>query len=104
MATYRPLPEFLTIKESPIHGLGVFAVSNIAPGVNLGLSHIFLADAELPEHRVIRTPLGGFINHSSDPNCVKLINSTNDRWEIYTARAIDPGEELTIEYSLYTIQ
>ena len=39
--TWRPLPDFLTIKESKIEGLGVFATLDLPEGFDLGISHIF---------------------------------------------------------------
>lgn len=42
MKTYRPLPECLTIKDSPIEGKGLFATEDIPAGTNLGRSHIKL--------------------------------------------------------------
>ena len=63
---FKPIPSYLTIKKSAIHGLGLFAIQEIKAGVELGISHVkdnrFL-------HGYIRTPLGGFFNHSSEPNC-----------------------------------
>ena len=64
--TYRPLPPEVTIKDSPIEGFGLFAVSAIKGGTNLGCSHVYNTD--FPNDR-IRTPLGGWINHSEVPNC-----------------------------------
>ena len=64
---YRPLIEELTIKESSINGLGLFATENIKAGIYLGETHIW----ESNRHEWIRTPLGGFINHSNKPNCIK---------------------------------
>jgi len=37
---YKPLPESVTIKQSGINGLGLFAKEGIAQGANLGTSHI----------------------------------------------------------------
>ena len=51
----RPLPKFLTIKESKIEGLGVFATRNLSKGFDLGISHIF--DERFPDG-YIRLPLG----------------------------------------------
>jgi len=34
---YKPLPESLTIKQSGINGLGLFATEGIAQGTNLGM-------------------------------------------------------------------
>ena len=53
----------------------------------------------------VRTPLGGFLNHSDEPNC-ELITPTdyNVSWQIKTLqviREIKPGDELTVYYSLY---
>ena len=62
---YRPLPDFLTIKNSEIEGLGLFATKDIPSGTNLGASHIKLYS------QIIRTPLGAFYNHSTEPNCAK---------------------------------
>ena len=56
---YKPLPESLTIKKSGIHELGLFADQDINQATNLGVTHIKIDD------KIIRTPLGGFINHSN---------------------------------------
>ena len=101
---YKPLPESLTIKQSGINGLGLFALENIALGTNMGMSHIEIGDT------VIRTPLGGFINHSGDANCVKVeLRMTNQdkpnlkfdykKWNLVTIRDIKEGEELTVRYT-----
>ena len=63
---YKPLPESLTIKQSKVNGLGLFAKEVIAQGTNLGITHIKI------EEEILRTPLGGFINHSNTPNVVKV--------------------------------
>ena len=36
---YEALPNYLTIKKSTIHGLGLFASKRIPQGTNLGVSH-----------------------------------------------------------------
>ena len=54
---YKPLPKFLTIKKSPIEGLGLYAAANIQANCFIGLTHI--QDNNL-ENGYIRTPLGGF--------------------------------------------
>lgn len=38
---YKPLPEYLTISQSKIDGLGLFATKDIPEGTNLGITHIF---------------------------------------------------------------
>ena len=57
---YRPLPKEVTIKESKIEGLGLFATEDIEQGHDFGISHITNIGFQ-DGH--IRTPLGGFINH-----------------------------------------
>ena len=96
---YRPLPESLTIKQSKVNGLGLFATQGIAQGTNLGRSHIKI------DEEYIRTPLGGFINHANDANCVKveLREDKYKRWNLVTVRNIKEGEELTVRYTFYNI-
>ena len=57
---YKPLPSVLTIKKSPIEGLGLYATENIKANCFIGLTHI--KDNNF-ENGYIRTPLGGFYNH-----------------------------------------
>ena len=90
--TYRPLPDNLELKPSPIHGYGVFATSPISQGESLGLSHI-----NAPE--LIRTPLGGYINHSMNPNCMRL--REGNRWYLTAISDIRVGEEITLMYKGY---
>ena len=68
---YRPLPKELTIKNSSIEGLGLFATENIKKNSYLGITHI---RDELFENKYIRTPLGGFYNHSNDPNVMRMVS------------------------------
>ena len=100
---YNPLPESLTIKASGINGLGVFAEQKIMQGTNLGMSHIKL------DEKIIRTPLGGFINHSNAPNCTKVELHANGnepyrkKWNLVTTQDIKKGEEITLRYTFYNI-
>jgi len=91
---YRPLPESLTIKPSSIEGLGLFATKTIPKNTDLGMIHFTYGDL------LIRTPLGGFINHSGKPNCKKL--DLEDEWHLKTITEIKKDEELTLKYTLYT--
>ena len=68
---YRPLPKELTIKNSPIEGLGLFANENIKANSFIGVTHI--RDEQF-ENKYIRTPLGGFYNHSNDPNIIRMVS------------------------------
>ena len=96
---YKPLPESLTIQPSGINGLGLFAKEGIAQGKNLGMSHIKL------NGNMVRTPLGGFINHSNTPNVVKVELKADQykKWNLVTLRNIKKGEELTVKYTFYKV-
>ena len=98
--SYKPLPDYLTIKKSPIAGLGLFTTKPIEQGTYIGMTHIAYIKAE---HGVVRTPLGGFGNHSDTPNCFKLLMDP-ETWWIGASRDIEPGEELTWSYTLYSIE
>ena len=95
---YRPLPKQVTIKKSFIEGLGLFANENISMNTKLGISHV--KDKRF-EDGYIRTPLGGFVNHSDAPNCEFYIE--DDYIMLRTIRHINQGNELTAEYWLYDI-
>tara|TARA_B110000495_G_C22670771_1_gene396466 strand:+ start:337 stop:636 length:300 start_codon:yes stop_codon:yes gene_type:complete len=94
--TYRPLPYYLTIKESKVEGLGLFATQAILSNILLGITHVKNDDFE---DGYIRTPLGGFINHSENPNCEKIEN--HGIVELRTSKEIKKNEELTLKYTLY---
>lgn len=87
---YRPLPEELTIKKSKIHGIGLFTKEEIGGMTNFGISHILKDDS------LVRTPLGGFINHSFDPNCE--LKQEDDLFFLISKDGIKKNQELTIDY------
>lgn len=105
--SYKALPDCLTIKESPIHGLGLFATKDISAGTELGETHYYL------DGMMIRTPLGGFYNHSDNPNSKRFAKERirpfdTERAIVYsyklvTLRDIKAGEEITVTYTLYKI-
>ena len=68
---YKPLPKGLTIKKSPIEGLGLFATEDINKNSFIGVTHI--RDEQF-ENKYIRTPLGGFYNHSNEPNVIRMVS------------------------------
>jgi SET domain-containing protein len=118
----RPGGPLVEVRDSPLHGLGVFALRRIARGTRvieyLGerISHeeadrryehknaldnhtfLFIAD----EATVIDAGVGGnearFVNHACDPNCESVIEDS--RVFIEAIRAIAPGEELTYDYQI----
>ena len=68
-------------------------------GTNFGVSHYkFNGD-------IIRTPLGGFINHSNTPNVIKVELKDNKykKWNLVTLKEIEKGEEITIRYTFYNV-
>ena len=95
---YKPLPDSVTIKESPISGFGLFATKKIDAHTLIGIIHHPQKESE-DGH--IRTPLGGFGNHSDDPNCFKLLME-DGVWWIGASKDIELGTELTWTYTLYT--
>ena len=90
---YKPLPFYLTIKKSEIHRLGLYSLTEIPKDTTIGMTHIQI------ENDLIRTPLGGFINHSDNPNCER--KEYNNRWFLKTIQDIDKNQELTLKYSMY---
>ena len=68
---YRPLPDGLTIKNSPIEGLGLFATKDIKKNSFIGITHV--RDEQF-ENKYIRTPIGGFYNHSNDPTVIRMVS------------------------------
>jgi len=117
--TYKPLPDSLFIEESFIDGQGLFANIDIAANTDLGISHIEVEKNKMAEMEMIRTPLGGFINHEttvkepdgkgkdvevSGPNCKRIKGRMDGcviNYNLITRRDIKAGEELTLEYSMY---
>ena len=98
---YRPLPDSLIIQSSSINGQGLFAKQNIPAQTSLGMTHIKLGE------KIIRTPLGGFINCDEKANCVKIEmrteGSIRNKWNLVTLKNIKEGEELTLKYTFYKI-
>jgi SET domain-containing protein len=104
---YKPLPKELRLGFSDIHDIGVFAKEDIPQGTNFGMTHLQFGE------NLIRTPMGGFLNHSDKPNCekvkLKFTNSDKEaaylfsKWNLITLKNIKEGEELTLTYTFYKI-
>tara|TARA_B100000427_G_scaffold315500_1_gene309659 strand:- start:228 stop:668 length:441 start_codon:yes stop_codon:yes gene_type:complete len=75
---YKPLPKQLTIKESPIEGLGLYAKEDIKKDSFIGVTHV--RDEQF-ENKYIRTPIGGFYNHSNEPNVLRMVSDTLPKLE-----------------------
>ena len=104
---YKPLPDNLRLGFSDIHDIGLFAKEFIPQSTNLGMTHFKIGEL------LIRTPMGGFINHSDEPNCIKaklhftnedMIKYTYIKWNLVTLKDIKVGAELTITYTFYKIE
>ena len=114
LSHYQPLPSGLTVADSRISGQGLFTTRKLVAETNLGVSHVELGKL------ILRTPMGGFINHSNNPNCVRIkslltrqewnhrtdlpddkydLNFT--KWNLMVMEDIEEGEELTLKYKLY---
>jgi len=106
-------------RRSSVHGTGLFALQPIAAGDRLieykgevtswrraaarqqsGNGHTFVFG--LSNGRVIDGSRGGnssrFLNHACTPNCEAI--ETGERVFIHAVTAIEPGEELFIDYGL----
>ena len=112
----------VAVRESGIHGTGVFALRRIAKGARIieylgeRVSHaeadrryenkdvadnhtfLFIVDGRT----VVDAGVGGnearFINHSCAPNCETVIEDR--RIFIDALRTIEPGEELSYDYQI----
>lgn len=92
---YNPLPSYIGLRQSSLHGLGLFAKEPIIADTDLGMSHIEVNGV------LVRTPLGGFYNHSETPN-IQRIQVSPIQWNLFTLRNIEIDEELVARYTLYT--
>ena len=118
---YTPLSHDLFIEESMIDGQGLFSSHDLSKGTDLGISHIQFEKDKMSARELIRTPLGGFINHEpivksenasgelvevSGPNCEKIkqrADGAKIEWRLVTREDIKAGEELTLEYTFYKL-
>jgi hypothetical protein len=97
---YKPLPDGLTVKESKVQGLGLFATKEFDENIVFGIVHI--KNKNFP-HGYIRTALGAFYNHSENPNCVTIQGFWHQLPVVYlrSIKTIKANEELTANYTLY---
>ena len=91
--SYKPLPDVVTIKNS-IHGLGLLGTEIFHKAL---LGKIYFDNG-----RTERTPLGGFGNHSDEPNCTKILMEDGSWW-ITTNQDVKSGDELTWAYTMYNV-
>ena len=110
------------VRDSPLHGLGVFATRRIKKGTRvleyLGerVSHfesdrryddknendnhtfLFIVDSKTVIDAGVKGNEASFLNHSCNPNCESVIERR--RVYIEAIRTIEPGEELTYDYQI----
>ncbi|MGM0614764.1 MAG: SET domain-containing protein-lysine N-methyltransferase [Pseudomonadota bacterium] len=79
----------VTISNSAIHGLGVFANHRYEIGDHIGPGRI----------NGMRTPIGRYTNHSAYPNAVMQPLDNGDVAMVAT-RLINPGDEITTHYAV----
>lgn len=103
------------IKESPIHGKGVFATRDIEEGEIVAVSHVTLLhhNEELPEliatlefpwneeyYALCLSDVGSFFNHDKNFNTKVLHQDKESLTQTFCAtRKIKAGEELFIFYN-----
>lgn len=100
----RRLASFVTVKRSPIHGRGLFAVRDIARGAYIGTFYGPRADRD--GHYVLWVyPIGdGEPEGRQGKNCLRFLNHSQDcnaefdDFDLYARRRITAGEEVTIDY------
>jgi len=111
--TYRPLPDCLTIKESSIDGLGIFTTEKIyLLGVrdpHVWKTHTLLVyndDNSNKAEELLRSALGGHLNHSNNPNCTlgKISSLVTDeiiveKYFLRPLKDIEADSELTLNYN-----
>lgn len=93
----------LEVRDSHIHGRGVYAIEPIAKGVKIGTYHghrtevddtyvLWVTDENGVEYGVNGTTDLKFLNHSHEAN------SEFDGEELLALRDIQPDEEITFHY------
>jgi SET domain-containing protein len=115
-----PVNEYLELRDSPIHGLGGFARTDIPKGTRI-IEYVGekisnaeadrrYDDAKMKRHHTFLFILNSrtcvdaafdgnesrFLNHSCDPNCEAII--TRGRIWVEAKRAIPAGTELVYDY------
>jgi hypothetical protein len=93
---YSPLPKGLKLAPSVHHGHGVWTTIDLPEGTIIGTTH---KTDERFEDGLIRTPLGGYLNHSTVPNC--QLQRKGDLYYLVTLEDIPANRELVITYTIY---
>ena len=123
------MPKRITLRRSPIHGNGVFAVTDIPKGTELveyrgrlrthaqidrkyasvpdnGHTFLFTLNDKYVIDANVEGNLARWINHSCKPNCQAVIEESEDgdprkdRVLIESIRPLRAGDELTYDYGI----
>jgi len=118
-----PQPPPILVRDSNVHGRGVFATRRIEKGERIieylgeRVSHdeadrryetkeendshtfLFIVDSKTVIDAGVDGNDARFFNHSCDPNCESVVEKR--RVFIEALRAIEPGEEMTYDYQIY---
>ena len=121
-AVVSPSEPLLQVRDSPLHGRGVFATCRIAKGTRIieylgeRVSHaeadrryshkqpsdnhtfLFVVDARTVIDAGVDGNEARYVNHACEPNCESVIE--NRRVFVEALRTIEPGEELTYDYQI----
>lgn len=103
------------IRQSPIHGKGVYAIRDIDKDEVIAISHVTLLhhNEQLPEaiatlefpwddeyYALCLSDVGSFFNHSNEPNAKVITQDVQQLTQTFAAtRAISAGEEIMIYYN-----
>ena len=122
MAKRAAAVSLVEVRDSPLHGKGVFALQSISRGTRvieyLGerVSHreadrrygdkaatdnhtfLFIVDSRTVIDAGVDGNEARFVNHACEPNCESVIEER--RVFIEALRSIKPGEELTYDYQI----
>ena len=122
MAQRLASPPLIEVRDSPLHGKGVFALQSIPKGTRvieyLGerVSHreadrrygdkdandnhtfLFIVDSRTVIDAGVDGNEARFVHHACEPNCESVIAAR--RVFIEALRTIEPGEELTYDYQI----
>jgi hypothetical protein len=79
------------IRDSPIHGKGNFALSELPAGFVVAPIALYTVGGVI-------LPAGKFFNHSLNPNGV-MREVESGYWVYITNRSVLQGEELTLDYN-----
>ena len=95
----------LTIRASPIHGVGVFALRDIISGEDIGIVIRLGVDKHIGHDVILakagfltRTELGRYINHDDTLPNTATSGEQNGDIHLFAIRYIDADHELTCDY------